>query len=96
MKVDTFAARSTSNGIRMRRRRRCVTWRFAEYLKVSGRFDALVADCPLHYTEKSGPISEPERAVEAGRPGNGASVGSQWRYAHISCAAYRVNPSLWA
>ena len=23
---------------------------FAEYLKVSGRFDALVADCPLHYT----------------------------------------------
>ena len=23
---------------------------FAEYLKVSGRFDALVADCRLHYT----------------------------------------------
>ena len=23
---------------------------FAEYLKVSGRFDALVADCPLNYT----------------------------------------------
>ena len=38
-------------------------------LKVSGRFEALVADCPLHYTVP--------RAVEAGRPGNGASVGSR-------------------
>ena len=28
---------------------------FAEYLKVSGRFDALVADCPLHYTSPNAP-----------------------------------------
>ena len=28
---------------------------FAEYLKVSGRFDALVADCPMHYTSPNAP-----------------------------------------
>ena len=43
---------------------------FAEYLKVSGRFDALVADCPLHYTSPNAPSKR-------GRPGNGASVGSR-------------------
>lgn len=28
---------------------------FAEYLKVSGRFDALVAGCPLQYTSPNAP-----------------------------------------
>ena len=32
---------------------------FAEYLKVSGRFDALVADCPLHYTSPNAPSKRP-------------------------------------
>ena len=31
---------------------------FAEYLEVSGRFDALVADCPLFYTSPNAPSKQ--------------------------------------
>ena len=31
---------------------------FAEYLKASGRFDALVADCPLHYASPNAPSKQ--------------------------------------
>ena len=60
---------------------------FAEYLR--GRFDALVADCPLHYTSPM--------AVEAGRPRTVllSALAGQWRYAHITALrGDRVNPSL--
>ena len=63
---------------------------FAEYLKVSGRFDALVANCPLHYTSPNAPkkrdvIGTAMLAILAG----------QWRYAHITALrGDTVNPRL--
>ena len=52
---------------------------FAEYLKLSGRFDALVADCPLVYSSPNAP---------AKRDVLGTAVLSilagHWRYAHIT------------
>ena len=40
---------------------------FAEYLKVSGRFDALVADCPLHYTSPNAPSKRDPTDLIEGR-----------------------------
>jgi hypothetical protein len=63
---------------------------FAEYLKLSGRFDALVADCPLAYTSPNAPkkrdvIGTAMLAILAG----------QWRYAHITALrGDTVNPAL--
>lgn len=63
---------------------------FAEYLKLSGRFDALVADCPLTYTSPNAPkvrdlLGTTVLAILAG----------QWRYAHITALrGDRVNPAL--
>jgi len=63
---------------------------FAEYLKVSGRFDALVADCPLFYTSPNAPskrdvIGTVMLSILAG----------QWRYAHITALrGDTVNPAL--
>ncbi|MDE2994066.1 MAG: hypothetical protein OXU67_09305 [Chloroflexota bacterium] len=63
---------------------------FAEYLKVSGRFDALVADCPLHYTCPNAPskrniLGTLMLSILAG----------QWHYAHITALrGDGVNPSL--
>ena len=63
---------------------------FAEYLKLSGRFDALVADCPLAYTSPNAPktrdvIGTAVLAILAG----------QWRYAHITALrGDTVNPAL--
>ncbi len=57
-----------------------VIWRFvAEELSVSGRFDAVVADCPLFYTSPNAPskrdaIGTALLTILAGR----------WRYAHIT------------
>ena len=63
---------------------------FAEYLKLSGRFDALVADCPL---VRSSPNAPAKRDVL------GTAVLSilagHWRYAHITALrGDTVNPPL--
>ena len=63
---------------------------FAEYLKLSGRFDALVADCSLVYSSPNAPA---ERDVL------GTAVLSilagHWRYAHITALrGDTVNPPL--
>lgn len=63
---------------------------FAEYLKLSGRFDALVADCPLVYLSPNAP---------AKRDVLGTAVLSilagHWRYAHITALrGDTVNPPL--
>ena len=63
---------------------------FAEYLKLSGRFDALVADCPLVYSSPNAP---------AKRDVLGTAVLSilagHWRYAHITALrGDTVNPPL--
>ena len=63
---------------------------FAEYLKVSGRFDALVADCPLHYASPNTPS---KRDI----PGTLmlSILAGQWRYAHITTLrSDEVNPSV--
>ena len=63
---------------------------FAEYLKVSGRFDALVADCPLYYTSPNAPS---KRDV-LGTVMLSVLVG-QSRYAHITALrGDGVNPAL--
>ena len=52
---------------------------FVEYLKLSGRFDALVADCPLVYASGNAP---------AVRDVIGTAVlgilAGHWRYAHLT------------
>lgn len=52
---------------------------FVEYLKLSGRFDALVADCPLAYASGNAP---------AVRDAIGTAVlgilAGRWRYAHLT------------
>ena len=63
---------------------------FIEFLKVNGRFDAWVADCPLHYTSGNAPQK---------RDVLGAILLSvlagHWRYAHISAIrGDGVNPGL--
>ena len=63
---------------------------FAEYLKLSGRFDALMADCPLVYSSPNAP---------AKRDVLGTAVLSilagHWRYAHITALrGDTVNPPL--
>ena len=63
---------------------------FAEYLKVSGRFDALVADCPLHYTSPNAPSKRDVLGTVLL-----SALAGQWRYAHITALrGDRVNPSL--
>lgn len=63
---------------------------FAEYLKVSGRFDALVADCPLVYASPNAPkvrdvLGTTLLSILAGH----------WRYAHITALrGDTVNPAL--
>ena len=52
---------------------------FAEYLKVSGRFDALVADCPLHYTSPNAPSKRDILGTTML-----SILAGQWRYAHIT------------
>src|ERR1700755_2730151 len=51
---------------------------FVEYLKLSGRFDALVGDCPLVYTSGNAPAV---RDV-VGTAVLGILAG-HWRYAHL-------------
>ena len=52
---------------------------FAECLKVSGRFDALAADRPLHYANPNAPSKRDA-------PGTVmlSILAGQWRYAHIT------------
>ena len=52
---------------------------FAEYLKVSGRFDALVADCPLHYRSPNAPSKRDVLGTVLL-----SVLAGQWRYAHIT------------
>ena len=53
---------------------------FAEYLKVSGRFDALVADCPLHYTV----------SVRSSR-----GMGAVKRISHVEAKPHKVLSFCW-
>jgi hypothetical protein len=63
---------------------------FAHYLKVSGRFDALMADCPLSYTSPNAP---PPRDVVG--TAMLAILAGQWRYAHMTgLRGDTVNPPL--
>jgi hypothetical protein len=63
---------------------------FAEYLKVSGRFDALVADCPLTYTSPNAPRKRDVLGTLVL-----AILAGQWRYAHITALrGDTVNPAL--
>ena len=63
---------------------------FAEYLKVSGRFDALAADCPLHYTSPNAPSKRDILGTTML-----SILAGQWRYAHITALrGDGVNPSL--
>jgi hypothetical protein len=63
---------------------------FVEYLKLSGRFDALVADCPLIYASGNAP---------AVRDVIGTAVlgilAGHWRYAHLTALVACVNISFW-
>ncbi len=52
---------------------------FAEHLKVSSRFDALVADCPLHYTSPNAPSNRDILGTVML-----SILAGQWRYAHIT------------
>ena len=52
---------------------------FAEYLKVSGRFDALVADCPLLYTSPNAPLKRDILGTVLL-----SILAGQSRYAHIT------------
>ena len=62
---------------------------FAEYLKVSGRFDALVADCPLHYTSPNAPSKRDVLGTVLL-----SALAGQWRYAHITALrGDGVNPT---
>jgi hypothetical protein len=63
---------------------------FVEYLKASGRFDALVADCPLVYTSGNAPAV---RDV-VGTAVLGILAG-HWRYAHLTALrGDSVSPAL--
>jgi hypothetical protein len=63
---------------------------FAEYLKVSGRFDALVADCPLFYTSPNAPSKRDVLGTALL-----SILAGQWRYAHITALrGDTVNPAL--
>ncbi len=63
---------------------------FAEYLKLSGRFDALVADCPLFYASPNAPKTRDVLGTVLL-----AILAGQWRYAHITALrGDRVNPAL--
>ena len=63
---------------------------FAEYLKVSGRFDALVADCPLHYTSPNAPSKRDVLGTLLL-----SVLAGQSRYAHITALrGDGVNPAL--
>jgi hypothetical protein len=63
---------------------------FVEYLKASGRFDALVADCPLAYTSGNAPAV---RDV-VGTALLGILAG-HWRYAHLTALrGDSVSPAL--
>ena len=63
---------------------------FAEYLKVSGRFDALVEDCPLHYTSPNAPSKRDVLGTVML-----SALAGHWRYAHITALrGDGVNPSL--
>ena len=63
---------------------------FAEYLKVSGRFDALLADCPLHYTSSNAPSKRDVLGTVLL-----SVLAGQWRYAHITALrGDGVNPAL--
>ena len=63
---------------------------FAEYLKVSGRFDALVADCPLHYTSPNAPSKRDVLGTVLL-----SVLAGQSRYAHITALrGDGVNPAL--
>ena len=63
---------------------------FAEYLRVSGRFDALVADCPLHYTSPNAPSKRDILGTVML-----SALAGHWRYAHITALrGDEVNPSL--
>ena len=63
---------------------------FAEYLKVSGRFDALVADCPLVYTSPNAPSKRDVLGTVLL-----SVLAGQSRYAHITALrGDGVNPSL--
>ena len=56
----------------------------------SGRFDALVADCPLHYTSPNAPSKRDVLGTVLL-----SALAGQWRYAHITALrGDRVNPSL--
>ena len=62
----------------------------AEYLKVSGRFDALVADCPLHYRSPNAPSKRDILGTTML-----SILAGQWRYAHITALrGDGVNPAL--
>ncbi len=52
---------------------------FAEYLKVSGRFEALVADCPLVYTSPNAPSKRDVLGTVLL-----SVLAGQSRYAHIT------------
>lgn len=63
---------------------------FTEYLKVSGRLDALVADCPLHYSSPNAPKKRDVLGTAVL-----AILAGQWRYAHITALrGDTVNPPL--
>ncbi|MDE0279164.1 MAG: transposase, partial [Defluviicoccus sp.] len=63
---------------------------FAEYLKVSGRFDALVADCPLVYTSPNAPSKRDVLGTVLL-----SVLAGQSRYAHITALrGDGVNPAL--
>ena len=63
---------------------------FAEYLKVSGRFDALVADCPLHDTSPNAPSKRDILGTLML-----SILAGQRRYAHITALrGDGVNPAL--
>ena len=63
---------------------------FAEYLKLSGRFDALVADCPLAYTSPNAPSKRDVLGTATL-----SILSGQRRYVHITVLrGDTVNPPL--
>ena len=63
---------------------------FIEFLKVSGRFDAWVADCPLEYTSGNAPQKRDVLGTILL-----SVLAGHWRYAHISAIrSDGVNPGL--
>jgi hypothetical protein len=76
--------------MRMLRQQRSATLLFCRILELSGRFDALVADCPLVYASGNAP---------AVRDVIGTAVlgilAGHWRYAHLTALRGDwVSPSL--